>query len=601
MTIGDIEISKEDFGSFDWENVPSLSAERRCSIYWPRYFEIAKAADANGDQKTAEINRLLGAITSLMFRPDDKQPFGILAEFATGRSAALDDFSEHQIDVLAEVVNDVTDSELRSRIADIVWTRKRSHLAAETAIEAYLTSAEHLESPSEWTHCEKRIRRALKLAASLGRENGLFSTVIERIEKLLQKYKGEDPLYFTPNLMDLLLEFRAGDPPKYASYCQHAAEFSENLNDWRRARRFWDLQASWYTMMEQTDQYREAKLNAAETYVKEAEHFLADNPPNHTNASFSLKAATEALKRLGEKERLEQVYKKLLESQKEARHDFGRISQTIDLTQQAIAAIQNVKGKEFQEAIIALAKSIKSPEVGALRSFVDELVKDSPLLALIPVVKMDGQGRVVGHRPSLSSDDRDEADKAARNEMFQQAITWRNMYVAGIIEPARRQIASEHYFDVKDFIFLVQNNPFIPPNHEAIFARGFMEGLRGDFVLASHLLMPQLENSLRYVLSQSGAITSMLTDEQIQHDYMLGKLLYMKELKQVLGEDIVFDLQGLLVEEFGFNLRNRLSHGMLSFQQMHSYESIYFWWLMVRLSVLFLLLQSHPGETQENL
>lgn len=600
-TIGDIEISKEEFENFNWEHVPSLSTEKRCSIYWPYYFEIAKTADTDGNQQAAKINRLLGAVTSLMLRPDDKQPFGILAEFHTGRSAALDDFSERQIEVFSEVLPDIADSELRSRVADIVWTRKRNHLAAETAIEAYISSAERLEDPNHWTHSEKRIRRALRLAASLGRDSRLFNSVIERIEVLLEKYKDEDPLYLTPKLLDLLIEYRKGDPFKYASYCKHAAEFSENLNNWERARRFWELQASWYSLLKQTAEHRQAKLNAIEAHITEAEHSLEATPPNYTNATYNLKSAAEALKRLGgQKERLEEVYKKLLETQKLNRQDFGEFSQTIDLAKEAKAAIESVKGKSFQEAVTALAMNLKSPGVGELRSFVDDLAKDSPLMALIPIIKVDGSGRVVGQRSSMLSTNPDEAEKAVRDEMFQQAITWQNMYAAGLIEPAQRQIDSDHYFDIRDFTFLVQNNPFIPPNHEVIFALGFKEGLRGNHVLASHLLMPQLENSLRHVLSQSGAITSMLTDEQIQHDYMLGKLLYMKELKQILGEDIVFDLQGLLVEKFGSNLRNRLLHGMLGFEEMHSYGLIYFWWLMLRLSILFLFARNSQTEGQEN-
>lgn len=421
-TIGDIEVSKEDFQNFNWENVPSLSAERRCSVYWPHYFELANLADTGGDQKTAGINRLLGAATSLMLRPDDKQPFGILAVFYTCRSAALDDFSDQQIKVFGEVLLEIADSELRSRIADIVWTRKRDYLAAKTAIESYLNSAERLENPTHWIHSEKRIRRALKLAASLGRDNKPFDSVIEHIEKLLEKYKAEDPLNFTPKLMDLLLEFHKGDPVKYASYCKQAAEFSENLNDWKRVKRFWDLQASWYDLLGQTDQHHQAKLNAAEALVKEAEHSLTTQPPNYDSAAFSLLAATEALQKLGEKDRRDQVYGKLLEAQRMAKQNSGQISQTFDLTQQATAAIESVKGKGFQEAVIALALVSEVPAMKEIRTLVETLAKESPIMAIMPIIKKDAQGRTIGHRASMLSEDSSEAAEAIRNEMFHQAV-----------------------------------------------------------------------------------------------------------------------------------------------------------------------------------
>ena len=57
----------------------------------------------------------------------------------------------------------------------------------------------------------------------------------------------------------------------------------------------------------------------------------------------------------------------------------------------------------------------------------------------------------------------------------------------------------------------------------------------------------------------------------------------MPELVQILDEDTLFDLKGLLVEAFGANLRNRMAHGLMSHDETISAQSIYLWWLTLRL------------------
>jgi hypothetical protein len=106
---------------------------------------------------------------------------------------------------------------------------------------------------------------------------------------------------------------------------------------------------------------------------------------------------------------------------------------------------------------------------------------------------------------------------------------------------------------------------------------------------ALHLLMPQLEHAVRTLLAQRGAFTSKVDDDGIQDERDLGWLLYQPEAKEVFGEDLLFDMQGLLVERSGSNLRNLMAHGLLDPDQCIQAQSTYFWWLTLRLVVWPLL------------
>ena len=135
---------------------------------------------------------------------------------------------------------------------------------------------------------------------------------------------------------------------------------------------------------------------------------------------------------------------------------------------------------------------------------------------------------------------------------------------------------------------LVTNNPFVPPRREKLFVKGLYAGLTGDFITATHILIPQIENSVRYILSNRGAITSGIDNKNngIQKEDNLNSTLYPSKYPQITSifdEDTLFDLQGLLIEHSGSNLRNRMAHGLISDDDFSSSTFSYLWWLTLRL------------------
>jgi hypothetical protein len=81
-------------------------------------------------------------------------------------------------------------------------------------------------------------------------------------------------------------------------------------------------------------------------------------------------------------------------------------------------------------------------------------------------------------------------------------------------------------------------------------------------------------------------VYTMLTDERgLETEKGLSALLKMPETEAVLGADLAFEFRALLVDQEGANLRNNLSHGLLSDTGAWSYHSMYLWWLCLGLVV----------------
>jgi len=117
--------------------------------------------------------------------------------------------------------------------------------------------------------------------------------------------------------------------------------------------------------------------------------------------------------------------------------------------------------------------------------------------------------------------------------------------------------------------------------------------------MSTHLLVPELEDSLRHLLRRRGGLASKIKTDGVQRERMLPDLLEEANLVGLLPGDIVFDLESLLVEQGGPNLRHQSAHGMLSIGEYYSHSAVYLWWLVLHMSVLPLLRPVNEADASE--
>ncbi len=332
--------------------------------------------------------------------------------------------------------------------------------------------------------------------------------------------------------MRLLLEYRIGDPGKYAALAEKAALRAEEAHAWHNARLYWDVKARWHALEKNTEGQRSARLAIAETYVKASEDALQGANPNHFVAWSHLRSAIDILRTIPQtRERVADLHKLVLEYQRVSRSEmksvFIPLGEVAGMTELSERAREAVKGKSLRDALFALACMGSSPQVDTLRRRVQELAKQFPFQHLIVEEDLNELGKVVGRRPSMLSGTGTAAEEFVRAEMFKQALLDQQLQAFGIVEPAREQINLEHHVRIHDLLPLVISNPFVPEGHEMIYAR--------------------------------------------------------TELVTLFGKDLAFDIEGLLVEHFGSNLRNEIAHGLMSYDKFISLQSSYLWWLTLRL------------------
>jgi hypothetical protein len=593
-----INLTKEDFDRYNWQDVIQSCLHKRCLDYHPLFSKKAAEVRDAGDSIAQAVFDLLEIITyPKLHLNGGEKPFWSAEVF--------DEVSDQQLDVLAEIAPGISDPEMRSRIADLLWMRRHSYPMVKLAIEAYIEIARQSEDPENWLEWVQRIERAFRLASSIDRkQRGIFAEVIGYVEDIIERFRNDNGLLLE-KLMGLLQEHGLGNVKKYISLTQEVISRVEEAHMWYKARPYWDLLAKWYTMERNEEAALAAKLASAETFVKEAEDALHRPSPSYMVASAHLEDAIHAFRNTGGTSlRVDQLHKQLLTFQQESLKEYKRIEVPLNATVTSATeewAKSQVKQRKLALAVFKLAFITSSYGIKELRSQVENLAEAAPLQFLITAQLVTAAGKTKERSTSPFPSDSEGREAALREKMFDYARMHQGLTAQIIVEPVREQIISEHHIQHDDLLPFLERNPFVPSGREAIYARGLAAGFAGDFLIATHLLVPQVENSLRYLLAQQGQLVSNLTSPGgIQDEFSLNKLFeeHQTELTDILGASLVFDLEGLLVQRFGSNLRNEVSHGLLNADRFGPGIASYLWWLTLKLCIAFGLLNGDDDEEE---
>ncbi|MEA5546178.1 DUF4209 domain-containing protein [Limnoraphis robusta CCNP1324] len=586
-------LTKDDFINSSWQEVINASEVKECFAYSEGFLGKAQEAEKAGNIREKVVFEILGYITLVEIQSESNEE-----HFAK----IFDNFIEEYLDFLAEIAPEISDPELQARVTDILWCKRRNYQMAQLAVPAYIQSAIELENSARRVRCFTRIERAFRLARKI---NYQVEKVVQHIETVLERYNGEDPCLLSARLMELLQEkevqkYRVVDSTKYANIAEKAATIAESIGDWDGAREYWEIKAKWHRLEKDKDKERAALRLAAETYIKEAENAVKNSPTPYLVASNILERAIEAFRKIPgtkeekeqDKKRVDEAHKLLLQYQEKSMQELVTIeSERIDCSKEVEKARASVRGKKLQDALFALARLASPPKVSQLRQQADQIAKDDPLFPYISISKVmiNEMGKVVARQSG-------KTEEETKFEMYTNAAYYQSIQARVLIEPARDQINLEHPIQVKDLLPIVANSPFVPPDRQYLFAKGLYAGLTGDFFTSTHILIPQIENSIRYLLRKQGVLPSSYKEQGIQDERNLNETLYCPEITSIFDEDTLFDLQGLLVERSGSNLRNRMAHGLINDDGFLSYLMSYLWWLTLRLCCLPMIIYQQKVE-----
>jgi hypothetical protein len=363
----------------------SASADRQ-EAYWMAGPLAKRAADATLREEVRAGWHLLASLLRMHFRPENaREPFGPFIQLTDGgRSITSDDLTAEHLALLRAVIASSRNSEVQARVADLLWLKIKDPAFAREAVRAYIASAQLLEDANHWPPFIQRLERAARLARVLGRDDAALIDVLDMMVEKIRVYRGQDNLFLTNELAELLHEFRHGDPAELAQYALAGAERARAQPDFHRARAYYETTAKLYGRSKNKDAFGRIRLAIAETFREEAEadeqagNFLAAHVA-WTNAISAYRKAP------GGAAAVSELQASLHAAAERSHQQMHGLEHKIDFTKPAEQAIASVTGLDCQAALTRLAFGAPAINVDKLRSAKDDIAARALLLRALRI------------------------------------------------------------------------------------------------------------------------------------------------------------------------------------------------------------------------
>lgn len=205
------------------------------------------------------------------------------------------------------------------------------------------------------------------------------------------------------------------------------------------------------------------------------------------------------------------------------------------------------------------------------------------LTSLFPTSCVDSKGRVRCIIPSAMDPSPQEKIYILEYQAAKRYEIFAGLFVKRYIWFAKKK----EIFTSEKLRFLVDRNAFIPSDRKETFLKGLLAGFELDLPTAMHLLMPQVENAIRCLAEDCGAVVYKTDSKGVEECLSLESVLQTPEIEECLDEDFLFNLRLFYTSEYGFGMRNIVCHGLNSDAELHTLQALAVWWFTLHICCLY--------------
>ena len=468
--------------------------------------------------------------------------------------------------------NEVRDPVLKARYADAAWDlcktitqNKPNYRMAVLAVEAYAAAADRRLSQLPFGAVQW-LARAFDLARRL-QNKALIDQVIASMFSLYESYLSPQYVGIWLTLIETLYEAQ------------------ELLTEEQTSRMVTDMEEMLTTLSSPNEDNRFDAFNAQAVGEKLIQHYksvddqasvirvlktfggafemMADNSGSSLAACY-LQPIIERYEQEGLKDEAERIQNKALQRMQNATDEMKTISIPHQIKAEEIDNILSalVAENDLATTLNRLAFYF-APKTKEARGLIEQAKTVAPFMSMIPVSIVGDDGRT--QRRIGDADD----DEGRLYYQLAQTMTFTQPYLYIVLSKLRERFS----FSVDDLLAYLYECPVFPIRRKPLLREGLEAYLRGDFLKAIHVLVPQLEESLRSFLALIGIppVKNVPRHPGITDVKSMNNILEDERVRAVLPEDVWRYLTVLYIERIGFNLRNDLAHGLMPLEQFNEY------------------------------
>lgn len=440
---------------------------------------------------------------------------------------------------------------IRARLADFLWETVKDKDFGRIAIQSYLMLYNSLWDEEHWPNCIDAIHRAVNIACSLGKNGKEYKECIEAVKEGLNRTKGNDRLYLSSSLLEILCEQKYKADTDVLQYARNSIEVAKEAQNLSKAQIVLEVLAK-IDPSNRSSYYEEAgditQALAFEPAIRRV-HTL------NQALQYYQKAGAEEKKKLCRKQ-MEEAQSRIVDEMQMIKTDPIDISATVEEVRTSIRKTSSVN-----QAIIIFGDLVHIYS----REELLKHVRDGGVFASIfPSARIDNRGRQIYSLPPLPlNEEINLDDERVQLHMWDKARALQELNADIVLKYALSELNAQYQYDEDDLDFLVTENAIIPEGREKIIRKGIFLGLKGDLYTALHILIPQMENIIRFLVELCDGKTFYIKPDGNVDNILLGSLLDSPEINDCYDADILFCLKGLLDKKEGSNLRNSIAHGFM--------------------------------------
>ena len=583
-------LSKEETSIKIDEIFSKLSDEEKNSLF--RIHSILKNIATNEtNTKLRKSLFLLSNICSPMIDLESRNdPFQPFMTWGNKRSFLPIDLTDEEILYLSSIVDEDLPPILKARIADILWTysKPKNKKHSEIAIENYISMDvfDDFFEPDVYVFWE----RAVMLAKQTKN-----SSLIEKIKSKLLEEIENPSTNWDFYLLTIIEIFDNTDLDEERNY-KLAEKLLEKQKEFNHKQQFHIVEK----YLELAAKLFKKSGNAEDSYKSLA--LLSQAIENHGDyrknesamvANSFYKLALQRYREIPNSyrntlqidQKLDTVQDKITQSGLLITDELQLIStKQMNISELQEQSINHVKDKQTAFESLLYFSGVSSCNFESIWKSTERYIQNSVVSSLFGATSVSLDGRKISSIPPLALDgnNKDEVILKTAIKNFGVHI---HLAVEGCILPALNQIQEEHIFP-KDFLVdLCKLSDIVPEKREILVTNALYQGFEWDFRSAIHLLAPQVENMVRQLLKRNGLVTTHTDPNGIENEMGLSSLVSIVGAREILGDDLWFELQAVFTDSLSANLRNEVGHGLLDDETSNSLYSVYAWWMVLRLVI----------------
>lgn len=458
---------------------------------------------------------------------------------------------------------------LRARYADVAWdlkkvvTGKQADIQlAQRAIDAYLDGIKAKLFNEPQIIAVHAAQRALTLALSIN-DKTRIQQAKDVMLALFQENAQPGHIGVWATLYDALTDNKKigltpGEKDHLIQGLQHILGTAivqgdkQQFNPWSAEQAARRLAAH----HEQQGKKEEAQ-NAIRAYGSAFEQLAAQANP--VLAMTWLQPVHDEYKNRGMKDDAARVLAASAEKGKNIASDMKEVRTSVTITDEQMKEVVDFMTEGTpREALLRIAAQF-IPNTGKIKAFLQELLTTAPFMARIGVT------RIVGDHFAAQAGSTEEDPEGRLIMQLAQNIQIEN----GFLHQSLAHLRSKTTITAEEILAVLDESPIFAPERRPLLQEGIQAYLDGDHIKALHVIIPQIEQALRQLLSLTGAATLKTGRNGMMQLKNLNDILHESAIKTSLGEDLRLYLLTFLADERGLNIRNTISHGLAAPEQFN--------------------------------